>query len=140
MSGNDFCTLRNVYRLSPRIPIFGTPFPSQKRDREWKISFPTFGDENEKFIPNFRERELEASIPENGRERKFLGAWHWVHASATRTWHKSHCHSMYTGIRPERLAAHRWQADWLAIEGVGFGNSKSWQTTKLRVMEVLIST
>ena len=44
-----------------------------ERERECRISFPTFGNGNgnEKSIPNFRERELEASIPGNGREREF---------------------------------------------------------------------
>ena len=44
-----------------------------EREREWKIAFPTFGNGkgNEKIIPNFREREWEASIPGNGREREF---------------------------------------------------------------------
>ena len=37
------------------------------------MSFPTFGNGNgnEKIIPNFREREWEAGIPGNGREREF---------------------------------------------------------------------
>ena len=45
-----------------------------EREREWGTSFPTFGNGNgnEKNIPNFREREWEASIPGNGREREFL--------------------------------------------------------------------
>ena len=44
-----------------------------EREREWGISFPTFGNGNgnEKTIPSFREREWEASIPGNGREREF---------------------------------------------------------------------
>ena len=36
------------------------------------MGFPTFGDGNEKIIPNFRELEWEAGIPGNGREREFL--------------------------------------------------------------------
>ena len=38
------------------------------------MPFPTFwnGNGNEKIIPNFREREWEAGIPGNGREREFL--------------------------------------------------------------------
>ena len=44
-----------------------------EREREWKIAFPTFGNGNgnEKIIPNFREREWEASIRGNGRKREF---------------------------------------------------------------------
>ena len=44
-----------------------------ERERERKIAFPTFGNGNgnEKIIPNFRERESEAGIPGNGREREF---------------------------------------------------------------------
>ena len=32
------------------------------------MSFPTFGNGNEKIIPNFREGEWDAGIPGNGRE------------------------------------------------------------------------
>ena len=44
-----------------------------EQERERKIAFPTFGNGNgnEKIIPNFRERESEAGIPGNGREREF---------------------------------------------------------------------
>ena len=35
------------------------------------MAFPIFGNGNEKIIPNFRERESEAGIPGNGREREF---------------------------------------------------------------------
>ena len=42
----------------------------REREWEWKIAFPTFGNGNEKLIPK-REREWEAGIPGNGRERKF---------------------------------------------------------------------
>ena len=44
-----------------------------EREREWKIAFPTFGNgnRNEKLIPNLWEREWEAVIPGNGREREF---------------------------------------------------------------------
>ena len=42
----------------------------REREWEWKIAFPTFGNGNEKLIPK-REREWEADIPGNGRERKF---------------------------------------------------------------------
>ena len=45
-------------------------FREQKREWEWKIAFPTFGNGNEKLIPK-REREWEAGIPGNGREQKF---------------------------------------------------------------------
>ena len=43
------------------------------REREWKISFPIFGNGNgnEKLIPKLWEREWEAGIPGNGREREF---------------------------------------------------------------------
>ena len=44
-----------------------------EREREWKIAFPTFGNGNgnEKLIPKLWEREWEAGIPGNGREREF---------------------------------------------------------------------
>ena len=44
-----------------------------EREREWKNSFPTFGNGNgnEKLIPKLWEREWEAGIPGNGREREF---------------------------------------------------------------------
>ena len=43
------------------------------REREWKISFPFFGNGNgnEKLIPKLWEREWEAGIPGNGREWEF---------------------------------------------------------------------
>ena len=43
------------------------------REREKKIAFPTFGNGNgnEKLIPKLWEREWEAGIPGNGREREF---------------------------------------------------------------------
>jgi len=43
-----------------------------ERERERKIAFPTFGNGNgnEKIIPNFCERESEAGIPGNCRERE----------------------------------------------------------------------
>ena len=57
------------------------------REREWKIAFPNYGNgngnkkkafptfgngnRNEKLIPKLWERESEARIPENGRERAF---------------------------------------------------------------------
>ena len=45
----------------------------REREREWKIAFPTFGNGNgnEKLIPKLWEREWEADIPGNGREREF---------------------------------------------------------------------
>ena len=45
----------------------------REREWEWKIAFPTFGNGNgnEKLIPKLWERESEARIPENGREREF---------------------------------------------------------------------
>ena len=44
-----------------------------EREREWKKAFPTFGNGNgnEKLIPKLWEREWEAGIPGNGREREF---------------------------------------------------------------------
>ena len=44
-----------------------------EREREWKIAFPTFGNGNgnEKLIPKLWERQWEAGIPGNGREREF---------------------------------------------------------------------
>ena len=44
-----------------------------EREREWKNSFPTFGNGNgnEKLIPKHWEWEWEAGIPGNGREREF---------------------------------------------------------------------
>ena len=56
-----------------------------EREREWKISFPTFGNGNGKIpfpifgngngnsIPAFREREWDIVIPGNDRERE----WEW---------------------------------------------------------------
>ena len=43
----------------------------REREWEWKIAFPTFGNENEKIIPKLWEREWEAGILGNGREREF---------------------------------------------------------------------
>ena len=43
----------------------------REREWEWKIAFPTFGNENEKIIPKLWEREWEAGIPGNGWEREF---------------------------------------------------------------------
>ena len=45
----------------------------REREREWKIAFPTFGNGNgnEKLILKLWEREWEAGIPGNGREREF---------------------------------------------------------------------
>ena len=42
-------------------------------NRNEKMPFTTSenGNGNEKIIPNFRERESEAGIPGNGREREF---------------------------------------------------------------------
>ena len=44
-----------------------------ERGRELEKAFPTFGNGNgnEKLIPKLWERESEARIPENGREREF---------------------------------------------------------------------
>ena len=45
----------------------------REREREKKIAFLTIGNGNgnEKLIPKLWEREWEAGIPENGREREF---------------------------------------------------------------------
>ena len=49
------------------IPDFNNPFPLTGTGMKnfWN------GNWNEKIIPNFRERESEAGIPRNGREREF---------------------------------------------------------------------
>ena len=74
-----------LHSIPVLIPDSDNPFPVTgtgiqncipkfwEREREWKIAFPTFGNGNgnEKIIPNFREREWEAGIPGNGREREF---------------------------------------------------------------------
>ena len=67
------------------FPVMGTGMENyipefQEWKREWKISFPTFGNGNGngKLIPKLWEREWEACIPGNAREREFSltpGEW-----------------------------------------------------------------
>ena len=76
---------RLLYSIPVLIPDFDSPFlvtgtgmencipKFWEQEQEWKMPFPTFGNGNgnKKIIPNFREREWEADIPGNGREREF---------------------------------------------------------------------
>ena len=90
-----------------------------EREREWKKAFPTFGNGNgnEKLIPKLWEREWEAGIPGNGREREFPltpAPQHFSCGFAGVVWTQK---MYYTS--PLQCTDQRLESSWSGVEGAG---------------------